>query len=244
MTRRRDDERGVSEVLGFILAFSVVITSVGVVYVGGFNTVRDVAHTEQRQNAEYAMSVVGDGFAALREGREPSHESSMNLRGGSIDIVDDTSLRVTVAGATFDREFEMGRLRYETGDQVIAYGGGGVASGPDGWRLVSPPPLTCGDDVAMVPVVSVRGDAALTGGETVVQIVGTLDNRTLAYPSNTTGAPGPTTVEVTPRTPASDAWGRWLTDHGWRDAGGGVYQCENVERVYVTHTVVGVDIVS
>lgn len=236
-------DRGLSEALGFFLAFSVVITGVALVYVGGFGAVTDLAGSEQDRNAVYAMSVVGGGVEEVRAGRAYSRESTVNLRGGTLSLDGNASLGVSIAGAPFDRTYDVGRLRYRTDDLTVALEGGAVVARWDRWAVVDGPPLSCAGGVAVVPVVALEGANVSTGGESVVQVRSTVANRSVAFPSNRTGVPGNTSVTVTPPSPADGAWSRWLADAGWTDADDdGAWTCGPVRRVSVTHVTVTVSV--
>jgi FlaG/FlaF family flagellin (archaellin) len=55
MTGLRSDERGVSELIGYVLAFSIVVASVGAVYAGGLGAAMEFQQDERETNAERAF---------------------------------------------------------------------------------------------------------------------------------------------------------------------------------------------
>jgi len=63
----RDDGHGLSDVLGYVLVFSLVVTSVLVVTVGGLSAVENARDAERAQNAERAFDVVATNFGVGRQ---------------------------------------------------------------------------------------------------------------------------------------------------------------------------------
>ena len=75
----RGDERAVSDVLAFIIVFSIIITSVALVYGTGFSSLDQVREGEQKANAERA-------FEAIAYSMDDIETGAATRRGGSLEL--------------------------------------------------------------------------------------------------------------------------------------------------------------
>ena len=153
------DDRGVSEIVGFVIVFGIIIGSVGILSVVGFQSMDDYQQGEQMQNAERAFDALADNFNDIqRNDGIQTRASEINLREGTISVEDGTELTIAVDGSTIWSD-HLGSFTYEKGDTTIAYEGGGVFRGQgDGSIEVKEPMLKCGDNAAIVSLVNIEGD--------------------------------------------------------------------------------------
>jgi hypothetical protein len=242
MTVRRD--RGVTQTVAFVLVFSLVITSVGIVGVVGTDQLRQVQQNQQAESSAALIRAAGAGVTEVATGERPSYRSSVALAGGSLRVTNRTTVTVTVTNATgtaFTRTARPGALRYESNDQNVTYQSGLLARGGEGRRavLLAGAGFRCAEDYVSVTLIELSdpdGEGVFGGGTATVRATaprraGTTGRPGLDFPTDDTAAPA-TGVNLTVSGPYEPAWAEALTERGFEDVGGGTYRCE-VPRVFV-----------
>ncbi|WP_265111286.1 DUF7289 family protein [Halosolutus halophilus] len=127
-----DRERGVTEVIAFILVFAIILSSVGVLYTTGFQAMDDYRENEQLSNAQRGMTSLGDNFNdVLRYDGVERRYGELTLRGGTIRTGgENTTIHVATGWNGSDTSVanstELGALAYEGESATVAYEGGGV----------------------------------------------------------------------------------------------------------------------
>lgn len=230
------DDRAVSDAIGFVFIFSLILVSIGLVYVAGFDSMGDVRTGEQLRNAERTFETVERNFDDIERRQAPSRAAEINLNGGTVQVDESSSIRINVTGAPFDRTVDTGRLTYSLGNQRIDYENGAVVRASDEHSVVlTDAKLECGEDVAILSVVTLGGEAGSITGTDVVTIYNRRVQTNLSYPTNRTSHQTGVNVEIT--SPNADGWNAYLADRdGWEDADGdGIYTC-TVDEVFVRVT--------
>ncbi|QSW98096.1 DUF7289 family protein [Haloterrigena alkaliphila] len=159
-------DRGVSEVVAFVLVFAMILGSVGILYSTAFGAMSDYQETEQQINAERAMEALADNFNdVIRDNGVNQRSGELSLREGTVSTSGSgTTLDITVnktSGPDDSVTADLGEFTYRSDDRRIAYEGGGlVSAGDDGdWSLVRKrPQLKCGDDTAVISLVTISSD--------------------------------------------------------------------------------------
>lgn len=248
---RRDGkarDRGVSEVVAFILTFSIITTMVGVLYTAGFASLDQLQTGNQMTNAEGVFLAMSDSFGELQEGQAPKRAGALDLDvGASLTIRNDSVVDVGVNGPSlsWERELVLRSLDYELDGRAVTYETGAVFRTDQGESAMigDPPEIFCSPDqrVAVVSIVSLRapGSGSVASGTTTV--TGVQQSSTLLYPDDRTPADiDNVTIDVT--SPNERAWNRHLEQSsGWSDPDGdGTFECDAVDQVFVRHTVVNV----
>lgn len=240
--------RGVSDVVGFVLVFAVVIASIGALYWSGVGSLEQARDVEQVNNAERAVVALAQNFEAVHSGRAPGRAGEVRLAGGSLGVNETTGFRIEVVhdGSVVSRNVGLGALVYEYDDTAIRYEAGGVfREGDGGSVLVRPPAFDCTDDRALVSTVSIRPDSGTgtVATDGTVVVVGQRVEAVSLYPRTTTpqSAATDTTVRFKVESSANrEAWDRYLLDSGW-DQSGDWYEC-STDRAFVRRTTLGVAI--
>ena len=216
-------DRGLSDVLGYIIVFSLVLTSVLLVTAGGLATVEDARDSEQAQNAERAFDVVADNFVSIYERNAPSRSSEIDL--GESELFYGNNITMTVRGD--DQELVSREVRpvemQVTDDRSVIYEGGAVFRNDGGSvSMVRPPPFLLSEERVHLPLVQTFSPNVESAGSTTVLLRGVSGGRDVVGTSDTglsdidgvanlTGLDS-MTVEVT--SPRFEAWGRYLSGEG------------------------------
>ncbi|MFD1512238.1 DUF7289 family protein [Halomarina rubra] len=85
--------RGVSEVVGFILVFSLVTTTVGVVYVAGFDGLTNARDAERINNVERAFDVMAHNIEDIDRDGAPGRSTEIKLADGQISFSEETTVK-------------------------------------------------------------------------------------------------------------------------------------------------------
>lgn len=213
--RRPADERAVSDVVGYVLVFALITATLGTVFAVGFVGLEDRQHAERVENVERAFDVLDDNLRDVQRHEDPSRSTEVRLSGGTLSLVDETTMTVKYANGSGDvenRSFTTSTLAYTSGDTTIAYEGGAwFRADGDGATMRSPPRFVAEDGRTVLPVVRLLPGRATDPIQTdgTVQITTERGgDRTFEYPAD-----GPSTdVEIRLRveSPYADAWAEHL----------------------------------
>lgn len=248
-THARDD-RGISEVVGFVLSFSIIILAVGLMFSGGTTSLLDIRGDQQTQNAEQVFLAIADGFSELEEGQAPKRAGSLDLDvGASLSVANESQITVRVNGPGYERTFNTRSLNYNYERTIVSYQNGAVIRSDRGAAVMvgKPPELYCSDSsrVAVVSIVTLVAPNTSSVGGSTVTVTGIQLSSKLLYPQDRT-ATSIQNVTLNVSSPYRTAWNEHLgaASTDWVDPDGdGTYACENVDRAFVRHTVVEVRIV-
>lgn len=244
--RAFEGERGVSDVLAFIIVFSIIITSVALVYGTGFSSLDQVREGEQKANAERAMEALALSMDDVVSGSTPRRSGSLSLGGGQL-TVNGSETRVLVDGTAVYQN-TTNALAYTVGKTTVAYENGGVFRSDRGASVsVRRASMTCTNDRAVVSVVVLRTDSGAVDSEGDVEVTMAERNSSVVFRDTDGTSPNTVTV-VVDDTQFSEAWARYLDDasgYDWDASQSGnsaTATCFNTERVVVRVTVVDVTI--
>jgi len=216
------DRRAVSETLGYILVFSIVILTISTVSVVGFTGLEDRQAAEEVTNVERALDVLQDNFGDLRRYEDPSRATEVRLASGTLGTGE--SVRVTVgqwegSGFVTDRQTNVSLqpLVYRSDRSRVVYEAG-VVFRSDGDRSIarSSTPFVDGDDRAVMPVVATHpgGETTAVGGERTVLVVGERAPRGIKKSVfNSTVAGDDLRLRI--ESPRADGWARQLRSEGY-----------------------------
>lgn len=164
--------RGVSDVVGYVLVFSLIAASTGVVYTVGFGGLQESRQAERVENAERAFDVFADNTAAVVQGRAPSRATEVRLADAELSFGSPTTFEVRAGGETVTRELRP--IRYDSGDSAVVYEAGAVLRVDRGGAVVNSGPdfvfgqVPAGPDrtVLALPETTAEEERALGGSTT------------------------------------------------------------------------------
>lgn len=206
-------DRAVSEVVSFVLVFSLITVTVGVVYVaGGANLEQARAH-ERVQNAERAFDVFNDNVEDITAQNAPNRGTEIKLADAQLRFGSVTELNVTTAGGGSDEPYSVSLLPlvYQPeGETKLVYEAGMVLrSGRDESVRRTEPPVLFGPERTLIHYVQTRkvGDSpsSVAGDRTVLIRTAGGGKTVLAGRTN-----GPYTVTYNVTTNRTEAWESYL----------------------------------
>lgn len=245
----RRDERGASEVLGYVVVFALVITAIGFIVVAGIGSLENVRDAEQASNAERAFDVVADNMAAIYERNSPSRATEIDLANSELFYGNNISIAISVddgTTTTYEYEIQPVELRI-TDDTSLVYEGGAVfRDQEDGGVILREPPLLFTESRVHIPIIqTTTTDFRSVGGATVL-LRGQAENRSVLV-SDVDDTYDEVTIEVV--SPRYELWQRYFADNSALSCSvtdsTNTVECSvtDPEIVYVTLQRIGVSIV-
>ncbi|WP_440991302.1 DUF7289 family protein [Haloarchaeobius baliensis] len=241
------DDRSVSDVLAFVLVFSIIITSVGLVYSVGFSSLSDFQESEQKTNAARAFDAFSTVFDDVQEGRAVARNGEFRLNGGTIQLSQESEFTLEAqdsgGGTLWSDTATTGSLLYTVDGTTIGYeNGAAFRRDGDASAMFDEPSFLCQGDRAVVSLVVLSPNNATTQSGDGNVLVKARETRTEVLYSAQGSSSAAESVNLSFSDSAfGDAWGRYLVDNGWSDLGSGEYGC-SADTVVVRVTVIDVEI--
>lgn len=248
------NDRAVSETLGFVLAFALVVGTVGAVYTFGIDGLQDAQQDEQINNAARAFDVLADNMADVYLHGAPSRATEISLAGATLSIGDPITVTVTAVNTSDPLDntsvsMHPRPLVYSgIQDSRLVYVGGSVLrSDRDASVMLIEPGWIVTRRTAVIPFVHTYptgGITRMSGDSTVLVVAHRQSNQLVGQLSTEMGPGNPDArVNVTVESPRAIAWKRYFEAQGYDAIDGDVtdetitYQF-TTDRVYVSETTV------
>jgi hypothetical protein len=239
--------RGVSEVLGYVLVFSLVVVMVAIISVSGLTGYQDVQTFERQSNAGKAYDVMHNNIEDIYYGGAPSRATEIDLGETRLSLGGPVTINVT-AGSGSDRVHTNVTTRplvqrLGDGNELVYEGGAVFRTSPEGGLLRRDPPMTLRADSAHVIVsnVSQQGRRGVGGG--LVRVRARSLDSTVRYENRSDS--GDISLNVTVHSPRADLWAAHLEAQPTFDSctvDGSRTSCEtdDLDRLYVVQTDLGI----
>ena len=162
--------RGVSEVVGYLLVFSIVVTIVSVIYASGMPMVERTKENSALQSMETVFITLQSNIKKVALAQSPVRTMKLNLIKGSISANKNAG-NITVNG----QPVQFGNIEYTLGARKMIYENGAVIeSTPGGSIIVSDPPIfftnSGGKAHVFISVINASGTFSAGGGIAEMQI--------------------------------------------------------------------------
>jgi hypothetical protein len=208
------DRRGVSETVGFVLVFSLVLLTVGTVLTVGYGGLQDVRDAERVNNAQRAFDVLANNVEDITARGAPSRGTEIRLAEASIGPGESTTLNVSgynddsLAFSTGNETLDS--IQYAVEDTRIRYAAGAVTRvQSDGSVLLVEPNFVLSEQRVILPMVELSvEDREIAGSRTVL----VRSERELREVEVDRGELDRLELNVT--TPATDAWEGYFEGQG------------------------------
>lgn len=232
-----ENNEGVSESIGFILIFGLVLTGIALITLYGYPMLMQQESNADVRNMEQTMVVLQNDMKALCFKNVPYKETALQVSGGSLAAVNATStgprLNITANGTT--TKFSPGMLVYTSDgqDATIALENGAVIRAQAGGSAMIAEPRWFFDKSSGTMVINL---IALNGSPMSSTGMGSVRLK-LEEPSTTLwdGVPNDqkVTVIITDQT-FSKAWENYLTGQELEMTGSsGTYTKSDVNRLII-----------
>lgn len=225
------DDRGVSQTVGFVLIFGILITSVGIVSTIGFDQLDTIRQNEQDRNAQRGMDLLAQNFEEIHQGQTTVRSGEFEITQGSLGTLPESqsAIRVLVSDTSgpqddYEERIPLNALVYSFDDTAIAYEGGAVVRRDQGGAILhQQPSFVCTEKQALVSVVTIDTDGQRQVGEGSVTTRLRKNESTIRFPMNRTGensTQGRANVTIEIDSEFDEAWARHLDeDTEWDSVG-------------------------
>jgi hypothetical protein len=211
---RTFDDMGVSESIGYILVFAIVLTGIAGIVFFGVNMLNDAKDRNNFQNVEQGFSVIQSDMKRVAVEKAPVKTTRIHVEGGAI-VTNMTSgvVQVDFDGHTYRNTTGELTYRSSTGLKTISIQDGGL------WKsygtnmsdvLVTAPRIFSSPENNAIVINVLR----LNGSAESFATVGTI-NMVMKYGGNklyTYNASVPSDVTITVHTAYPNAWARYLSE--------------------------------
>ena len=204
-------DRAVSDLVGFVLVFSLITMTVGVVYVAGFTGLEDARDAERVNNMERAFEVLDDNINDVTRNGAPSRATEMKLAEAQLSTSDRRDVSISADGVdpVVARPVT---IRYNPGsDTSIVYENGAVIRVDNGNAvMLEEPDFLFDDGNVVVRYIEPQGSGQSIGGTSTTVLVRA--ERTSSKVLVNRG--GSTNVTIAMRTHPDrvDAWENYYTE--------------------------------
>lgn len=233
--------RAVSDVVGFVLVFSLVTLVVGTVYLSGLGGLDAARDAERVINGERAFDVLSENVDDVVDTGTQSRATEIKLSDAHVGFGAPVQFRVNVTNTTQNFTTNTTPIVFSIGDQAVVYSNGAVIrAGPSGSAMLNEPSMIAGDR-ALVPLLVMRGRGSGVGGSGRV-LVRTVEATSDVIRYDATDPDEKLAVTVT--TPRPRAWETYLEDRFGADCSvsGDTVTCTPVDVTRVDLQVVKVDV--
>jgi hypothetical protein len=201
-------DRGVSDVLGYVLVFSLIVSTLGVVYTTGLGGLDDVRESEKISNAERAFDVFDANTDDLVRGKAQTRATEIKLEGATLGFEDPVVVNVS----TGDEQFYRAEMRpvYFTGttdETRVVYENGAVFRQDDRATVIRNQPDFIFGETTVVPLVITRTrDTGRSGSGRILVRTQVADRSVEKFQADG----GNATISIT--SPRADAWADHIAD--------------------------------
>jgi len=167
------DKKGVSEVIGYILTFSAVVTVVTIVYVGGMPLIKRTQENSVFQSMETAFFTIQSNVEKVALGQSPARTVKVRVSQGSLSLSNGSWMNISWTGNPQGRNFTYQSLVFMLGNRGIAYENGAVIEYfPNSSIIVSKPKIVflnvSGKKYLYISIINVSG--AFSKGGSVAEL--------------------------------------------------------------------------
>ena len=207
---RSGRDRGQSELVGFLLVFSVVVLTIALVGVTGFVGLEDAKDYQRSTNAEQAFTGFADSVDDVVRAGAPSRSTEIQIADGRLSLgTAETRIRIetpdenstTVNVTTEPVGYESG-----TGTTITYRSGGLVRRDGDAAVMIREPDFVLSDERVVLPVVqTTQSGGGPVGGTSAVDV------RTVHAGTDVLVRDRPvSSITLNMTTPNAEAWERYF----------------------------------
>lgn len=179
------DRRGVSEVISFVLVFSLIAATVALVYVSGIGGLESARSSERITNAERAFDVLADNIADIHRKGAPSRATEIKVSNARMEYGESTSVRVQLENVNGTETTNVSSVSLQpivyssdSGTDLVYANGAVFRQDRGGTTMDRAPPFLFTDDdgerTAIVPTIETRNDGVASTGSQRTILVRTL----------------------------------------------------------------------
>jgi hypothetical protein len=215
MTQENRNDAAVSETLGFILMFSIVILSMSMIYILGYPILQEHIESSVFENAQQSFIVLQSDMKRVAFEQVPLKTMKIKLHSSTISTDNRSSILISYNdGTSHSYNYSTGEIEFTKDENVLTYENGGLwmVQPPSGAIMVSKPPIYTGEinneNMTTIGIVSLHGRRSV-GGNGIASINMQHNSSDLIKPSQKVD------VTVSINSAYARQWGRYLDENGF-----------------------------
>ena len=219
------DTRGVSEIVGFILVFSLVVGTITLVYASGISGLDDTRDAERITNAERAFDVLANNFQQMGRGEAPNRATEIKLSEAQLSTSTNRKVSINASGMDTAAAASPVTIRYNPGsDTSIVYENGAVIRVDNGNAvMLEEPDFVFDDSDVVVRYIEPRGSGQSIGGTSTTVLVRA--ERTTSDVLVNRGISNNVTIRMRTHPDRADVWEDYYTEQAEAATGGTTPTC-------------------
>jgi hypothetical protein len=200
------NHRAASEIIGFVLVFSLILGTITIVYVGGLSGLDDARNAERVNNAERAFDVMANNFQQMGRGDAPNRATEIKLADAQLSTSGNRQVSIDSSEMSTAAAASPVTIRYDApGDSRIVYENGAVIRVDDGEAIMRrEPDFLFSDGKAVVRFIELRGSNQGIGGTASTVLVRA--ERTQSQVLVNRGSSDGVTIEMQTHPDRADVW--------------------------------------
>lgn len=212
-----NSDRGVSEVLGYVLVIALVTVMIAMVMTVGISGLETSQQAEEVTNMERAFDVLTNNADTLVEQRSPRRATEFRIGDATMSLGDPVSINVTVDGERINNQtITSNPIVYEhaAGERIVYESGAVIRTGDAGSRMIDEPRIMTLDGKVVVHGIRMRAasDSATQIGDRGTALlrkdfIGTSRVETVATPADN--------ISIEIESPRADAWETYFEEEGY-----------------------------
>ena len=206
------DDRAASEVVGYVIIFSIVIFSVLLLTASGTTTLEDIRDDEQAENAERAFDVVADNMAEIYERDSPSRATEIDVKRSQLFYGNYTTIKLEllVSGTveeSFEEQLRPIVLRSSSNTELIYEAGAVFRIDRESGTMIRDPPLLLSTQRVHAPIVKTTVPELQAVSGTSILLRGKSTSREVLFTPDTLSS-DPNKLRITVTSPRFEIWKR------------------------------------
>ncbi|MDO9098106.1 MAG: hypothetical protein Q7U60_08295, partial [Candidatus Methanoperedens sp.] len=126
-------EKAEAEVIGHVIILGITILGVSMIALYGIPAIYSLQDMANVKSVEQAFTVLDSRASRAILGESPLQITNINLGGGTLTVETNSTgtksyMVIKSKNDTFNVTIPMGKIKYQLGDRIVAYEGGGVWS--------------------------------------------------------------------------------------------------------------------
>jgi hypothetical protein len=159
-------EKAVSESIGFIYIFAIVMLSMSLIYMMGYPTLQSSMDACTFESSQQSFIILQSNMKMVAFNQAPIKNLNIQLQSATISIAENSDITIDYAGDTI--HCVSGVIEYQQQDMFITYENGGVWKRySDGGIMVSKPRIYSttmnGTSYTTIGIVSLQGTSSFSG---------------------------------------------------------------------------------
>ncbi len=181
------NDKAVTEVIGFIYIFAIVILAMSLIFVMGYPALQSSMDETIFESTEQSFIILQTDMKMVAFDQVPVKSLAVQLQSSTISVTNNSNITIEINDGT-DTIYGSGGIEFQKNDKVLTYEDGAVFKEyPSGTIMVSNPRIYTdrinGNNITTIGIVSVNGTSSI-GGASIATVIMKWDNSSVNTGTN------------------------------------------------------------